>query len=120
MADTLKEKIADVVDSVAGPGTSNKIEGVTNELLGGVQEHLGRVFDDEDLEEMGARKKKRGEFQQALGDDDREHSSGDSLGEVIQSKTEEVAEAARDRTKKNLDSIKNAIKETTNTIKDVM
>ena len=120
MADSLKEKIADVVDSIAGAGTSEKIEGVTNELLGGAQERLGKVFEDEDLEEMGARKKKRGEVQQAFGDEDHENSTGDSLGEVIKAKTEEVAEASRAKTQENLDSLKNTIKDTADKLKEMI
>lgn len=120
MADTLKEKIADVVDSIGGPGTANKIEGATNELLGQAQEKLGEVFDDEDLKDMGARKKKRGEVQQAIADEDQANSAGDSLGEVVKSEAEQIADATRERAKQNIESIKDAIKDTAETVKGII
>lgn len=68
MAKNTTDKVEKTVDNIAGAGTSDKVEGKTQELLGTAQHKLGKVLEDPTLTARGVVNQADGQAKQDAGE----------------------------------------------------
>lgn len=68
MGDSLADKTKQAVDNIAGPGTSDKIQGASREAAGNVKQSVGEATGDEGLQAEGMGDKIVGKTQQVVGE----------------------------------------------------
>jgi uncharacterized protein YjbJ (UPF0337 family) len=67
MSETANEKAHDVVDTIGGEGTSDKIEGKLQEVTGSAKSAIGDYTNDPELQVEGEAQKSEGLAQQVVG-----------------------------------------------------
>lgn len=103
MAEKATEKIEETVDDVAGAGTTDKVKGKAQELLGEAQHKLGITLEDPELIARGVVNQADGQRKQDVGDlkseleaiKDRAKELLSDATEVIKDKAHETAEAIK-------------------------
>jgi len=97
MTTSLKDKVEQTIDNMAGAGTSNRIEGRSKELLGRVLEELGEWLEQPQTVQRGTVQRLEGKLQQYAGEDqERAHTQSDSVVDIAKDRVEDVVDEAKE------------------------